>query len=278
MKRERPTGRITQEELIKKIGIPDYAAKMIEAFPLSDGEYEEYRSLFLKDSNAFLTAVRERKEYRLLFLKLYLRMAWEARELYDARGIPERIYYDTFQDIAVWMENCVRAYGEVGIEQYDWLWRHVKGRLFRLGRLQYEVVKGAEEPELNGKKLRQDEIVLNLHIPQGEPLDLEQCKESLREAAGFFENFSEITCHSWLLSPALRQLLPEESNIIKFQSLFSVYGIDRESREAEERIFGRLCENPLDYPENTSLGKAMKKYLLAGGKPGSAYGKCNWQA
>lgn len=45
-----------------------------------------------------------------------------------------------------------------------------------------------------------------------------------------------------------------------------------ENRQAEERVFGRILEDPEAYPENTSLQKALKNYLSEGKKPGVGYG------
>ena len=42
-----------------------------------------------------------------------------------------------------------------------------------------------------------------------------------------------------------------------------MYEVDQE-RQAEERVFGHLEENPAAYPEGTSLQKKMKAALLAG--------------
>ena len=70
-------------------------------------------------------------------------------------------------------------------------------------------------------------------------------------------------CHSWLLCPKLKEILPETSRIIRFQDLFTVYGEDDE-RQAEERVFGAPLDDPRLYSEHTSLQRAMKRALLEG--------------
>ena len=110
--------------------------------------------------------------------------------------------------------------------------------------------------------------ILNVHIPAGEPLDVDTVRAAMEYAPRFYrayfgQEFSLLHCHSWLLSPKLKMLLPEDSRIIRFQNLFTAFEADEE-RQAEERVFGFLAEDPAGYPENTSLQRKMKAALLAG--------------
>jgi hypothetical protein len=79
-------------------------------------------------------------------------------------------------------------------------------------------------------------------------------------------------CHSWLLSPLLKDVLSPESNIIKFQNKFTILYLDKESEQYKERIFGRNYMNMKVYPENTSLQKTTVKYIENGGKLGGGFG------
>ncbi|MDO9543267.1 MAG: acyltransferase domain-containing protein, partial [Kiritimatiellia bacterium] len=64
--------------------------------------------------------------------------------------------------------------------------------------------------------------VLFMHIPAGGGMRLEKCAESLREARKFFRRYfpspapRAIVCSSWMFSPILEQILPADSNLIKF--------------------------------------------------------------
>ena len=82
-------------------------------------------------------------------------------------------------------------------------------------------------------------------------------------------------CHSWLLHPALKEILPPNSNILKFSKDYEVLRVDNRDpfREAW-RIFYCDCDTCKieDYPENTSLQKSVKKWLMDGNKLGSALG------
>lgn len=259
-------------EFYQRIGVTGRMAEAAESVKMPDGDYEAYKRLVFADPERFCKNVRLLGGYRQIFLYLYLRFAADAREAYEKAGIHEKIYWDTMGDIAVWADNCLRQYGEAGIEEAEWLWRHVTMRLFRLGRLQYEIIAPAEDITCNQREVKAGQRALNLHIPQGSPLFPAQCVESLREAEDFFQGYEEITCHSWLLNPVLKQLLGADSNIVRFQSLFDIYSLDASSRQAEERVFGRVEEKPDRYPERTSLQKALKRYLLEGGRVGSGYG------
>lgn len=59
-------------------------------------------------------------------------------------------------------------------------------------------------------------------------------------------------------------MLPEGSNILAFQSLFDFTGEDCSSSGYIEWIFKRKYEDFRDLPEDTTLQRNLKKYLLAG--------------
>jgi hypothetical protein len=127
-----------------------------------------------------------------------------------------------------------------------------------------------------GRTYPEGTMVLNVHIPAGEPLDIAEVRVSMDYAPEFFKMYFQkmctlFICHSWLLSPQLKELLQEDSRILQFQNLFSVYEVDQE-RQAEERVFGYIAENPDAYPERTSLQKKMKAALLAGKRFGMGRG------
>ncbi len=86
-----------------------------------------------------------------------------------------------------------------------------------------------------------------------------------------------MVCESWLLSPALKELLPSESRILRFQEAFDLTEENPEDSSAMEWVFyvtekQRGSVQIEDLPENTSLQRKMKAMLQAGKKPGSAGG------
>ena len=67
-----------------------------------------------------------------------------------------------------------------------------------------------------------------------------------------------------LLSPVLKEFLPEKSNIIRFQNLFHVFEVNHDFPQGEERIFKDVRSDKENYPEESSLQKKAKEYVLAG--------------
>ena len=80
-------------------------------------------------------------------------------------------------------------------------------------------------------------------------------------------------CCSWLLAPALEKLLPPASKILRFQKRFRIIKTDEEASDFTFWVFRTKGKNPQDFPENTTLQKNMKAYLLCGGKVGEALGE-----
>ena len=75
-------------------------------------------------------------------------------------------------------------------------------------------------------------------------------------------------CQSWLLSPALKNILSGNSNILSFQKLFDIVETDEESMAVLDWVFPGFDKVSGKLPENTSLQRNMKKYLLEGKKIG----------
>lgn len=150
--------------------------------------------------------------------------------------------------------------------------------MFRLGRLQFAPNALRDSVSIDGHNFPKGTPVLEVHIPAGEALDNNQVTQSLDLAPVFFrqyfnKDYALFHCFSWLLSPALKDILPEGSRIIHFQDRFTVYRTDDE-RQAEERVFGFLAKDAHAYPENTSLQRELKRYILAGKCVGMGAGVC----
>lgn len=80
-----------------------------------------------------------------------------------------------------------------------------------------------------------------------------------------------MVCGSWLLAPALDVLLPENSGIRRFAGDYRVYDVDEEDQEFYEWLFGEY--KPLEeLSEHTSLQRAVKAHMAAGGRLGMARG------
>ena len=126
------------------------------------------------------------------------------------------------------------------------------------------------------------ENTLRIHIPTGADLTPARLQESIQMADAFLQTFfpayasANMYCNSWLLSPALKALLPDTSRIRQFQNAFIIEKTDPDAQDYLTWVY-RCPTFPSPsleaLPEQTSLQKAMKQYLLRGGKIGTGYGR-----
>ncbi len=260
------------KEFCRGISLMPEAEKKLEEVHVTEKEYMEGKALFQCNKEAFYSMVLERDQFRMLFLYYFSRMGCEVYEEYSRRGIEEEIYWDTFRDITFWCENCLKEFGEYGINQYDWFFRHIEMKIFRFGRLEFEMMPSEWDLEYEGGRIRKGDPVINIHIPQGEKLNISTCVESCQRGRLFWGEEYPCVCHSWLLYPGLTDVLKAGSNILMFQELFEVVKIDYIEREAEWRIFTRVREDPEEYQEETSLQRSAKKYLMEGRRLGNGIG------
>ncbi len=207
---------------------------------------------------------------------------------YKQLGIPEAIYYDTMQDISVWVNTCAREEGIVGLCELSWIRHALYLNLFQIGRLQYQffktnhTVSGIPAGLCAKVPIGSRQPALNIHIPEGGRLDFSACQQSLQEARVFFwqyfpqYKYAGFVCDSWLLDRHNAQFMREDSNILQFASLFDCVVQTRfENNELLRRLWGihkASREELALLPEDTDLQKRAKQYLLNGGKTGSGYG------
>lgn len=113
---------------------------------------------------------------------------------------------------------------------------------------------------------------LYLHIPAGEPLTPEGVEDSLRrmkryycsENSGFYPK--AVICTSWLLDPQLQEILPESSNLVKFQRRGYMLPSTHLSSDTVRRVFGLkgVKEGIRSVPWNTLLRQRIGADLDAG--------------
>ena len=208
-------------------------------------------------------------------LGVILCCALKAKEQYERLGISDEIYYHTMSDIRIWCENNKNK----GLKNYGWLSNHVRCELFRLGRLQFQLYP-CKNRTLIYKKLPFDygESLIYVHIPQGEKLSAEECIRSFEMAEEFFKkyfpdyNYRYYFCESWLLYEGNKEFMKEDSNILKFASMFTHAYSVKIDEQAIERIFGKRRFFKKLYPESSSLQKNAKAYMQEGGRLGVGIG------
>lgn len=255
-----------------KIGLPGEAVRRIAALPAGEKTYREAAPLFRADRERFFARMLQAERPEQYFLYVYCRMAMDVLPEYEKRKIPESVFWDTFRDLAIWCADCFEKTGTYGIRQYEWFVRHMDLTLFRLGRLEFERMPSVWDVRQEPDVLTKGEPLISVHVPAGEPLGEDACRQSVRRAFDFFGRDLPYVCHSWLLGPELPGLLEASSNILRFRELFRVIAVDYLEREAEERIFLRTGPDPRNYPERTGLQRAARAHLIAGGRLGNGLG------
>ena len=243
------------ERLMKQIGIPEGFARQAGELALA----ELYGEPAPPDPDGAGTMIHQLMDAGMSRL-------WGAWA-----GIPEKIWLDTMKCYTRFIGEHRRACGRDGFDRGAWTVRQTEARLFRIGELEYELCRKAG-PEIA------------LHIPSDTVLEPERLNDSLREARAFlaarFPEFAQapVTCESWLLSPVLRELLPENSRILRFQQAFDLTETDPADDAALEWVFHLTAAQReglelRTLPEETTLQRRMKRLLLEGKHPGSARGK-----
>lgn len=184
---------------------------------------------------------------------------------YRALGVNPKILTDTLKCFSRFLAETLVMSGKDRFDRDWWTWRQVSGQLFRIGELEYEMLA---EPK-----------VISIHIPSDAAFTPGNVDASLAAAKAFFGEFfpeyAEVNyvCDSWLLSPKLKELLPETSNILSFQRRFSITHVNTENRDFIGWLFRAEPGTPAEaLPEETSLQRKTKQLLLAGGNIGEAAG------
>ncbi len=174
---------------------------------------------------------------------------------YHRRGIPKSVAVETFMDIPRWVEDHREKTGQLGLVEAKWLEHHIKLELFALGGLQYQLLEPVD-----------GDFTLAIHIPKAADISPAKVDESLAMAMDFFNHDRiRFTCSSWLLSSQLSALLDDTSRIKVFSSRFTRLSDDMTRRQAEERIFGCLKDDPMEYDVRSSLAKKARAFLMEGG-------------
>ncbi|MFF0153854.1 acyltransferase domain-containing protein [Micromonospora sp. NPDC005203] len=254
---------------------PDDAAEIMAGWPDPDSQSWTTELRWLLDRSTALVLAdlgghgwlppgpelpRDRSPaWRHLYVYTYLALVDVVRGYHRDHGITDEVSWATLVDLGRNLAIDRRMHREGWPVMQSWLTLHARGGLYELGRLQYQ--RGG--------------TAIDLHIPEAGPLTPEAVEASLDEARAFFphhfpdEHHTAFACGSWLLDPQLREYLPEDSNIIKFQQRFELdpyeepEGVDA---DVEVRRFAfRTLTTPLDeLPRGTVLQRAIVDHLKAG--------------
>ena len=258
------------ETLCAAIGMPQEVVALLKQTKtgLSDAQEEEFAErLCGAESNAVADELHGRltddaNSVKILFVML--RAATVAKKSYGKAGIPTDIFDATMGCFSRFVREYRIAHGVFGFDRWWWTPRQLGLKLFRLGTLEYELTK------------TDGETAVSIHIPSDADLSQRAVDLSLAEMRRFFERYAggikEYYCRSWLLSPALARVLPSQSKIICFAKRFRIKEIIEDDESYKIWVYRNSDLLPEEFPENTTLQRNLKPYVLSGGKVGEAYG------
>lgn len=119
--------------------------------------------------------------------------------------------------------------------------------------------------------LRYGDKIVNVHIPAHEPFSVELCREAYEKASGIFKKhykdypFKAYCCFSWMLEKRLRDIMQRDTNITKFADDYTVFPLLNDGSEVYTFLFHLQKKmEPQQLPENSSMQRAVKKYLCDG--------------
>ena len=187
-------------------------------------------------------------------------------ENYKRCGISENIFAETMKCFTRFANEHKESFGVYGFERWYWVGRQLSLLLFRIVQLEYEL------SDLDGER------AVSLHIPSDCILSPDEINASLSKGRKFINKYfpdyanGVYYCNSWLLSPALPKLLPESSRIVKFGKLFEIKKTYPEDTGYVQWVYKDKTLSPENFPENTTLQREIKRFVLAGGSIGSALG------
>lgn len=277
------------------------------------------------------------------------------RKKHKSRGIPEDIVKKTLGDLEIAIDTGdyrkESGYWGISARILNWLTNHWRGKLYRLGRLQFiptpfngrllvyrnresdETIAMSEEGlryteegymdgagghydsenvwtaslEVTGKSiignpispsgqamqkkielpfaewelvLAQGYPLLDMHIAAGEPMTWERCGESVETAMDFFPRyfperpFRGFSCFSWILDPQFENLLPDDSNLVRFLREMYLFPIPGGRGSTMQAVFGANEDiSPDELPRKTKMQRAFADHLANGGtfRPGGCF-------
>ena len=147
----------------------------------------------------------------LLPLLALVASADAVRRFHAARGVPPEVSASGLRDLGQQVSVHRRTYGAFGLHTQGWLVCVWSGAYFWLGRLAFNLTR------LDGR------WVIDTHIPESGPLTPGSVDDSFARAREVFgTHFADLPaeeahCRSWLLDPQLAEVLPGESNMVRFQ-------------------------------------------------------------
>ncbi len=204
-------------------------------------------------------------------------------EKYHEKGIDEAIFWDSALDMKYKFKECVNCKEQYGTFVAGWNSGFLALNRFALGRFQFEYNRwdGPDFTTKCGITIKKGDKTVGFHIPSsGVPLTDEVRYDSYKRAYEFFKDWRRddgtmiFECGSWLIYEPYKTFLPENSNTIKFINDFEITDSGEHKKFYDAwRVFDKWgYKRPQYWPEDTSMRRAFKKWVLDGNKTGHGHG------
>ena len=214
--------------------------------------YERLKDSFIDDSKNIGVLTIE----LLAMIKTY--------ERYKELNIDNSIFIDTMKCFKRFLLESKKKNNEYIFDRGWWVYRQLNMSLFRINDLEYELI---------------DNHTIDIHIPSDAKFRKEEVDKSLLEFKKFINKYfieykdARLYCDSWLLSPLLKEILNDKSNIISFQKRFDILNIDKEDKGYIIWVFNKNINTPIiELDEFTSLQRKIKELMKQNIHIGSAKG------
>ncbi|WP_416403229.1 acyltransferase domain-containing protein [Arthrobacter sp. LFS091] len=201
------------------------------------------------------------------WIEALLRFAPTVHSYHVGLGISPAVSAASLGDVGLQLRINRRVHGRFGLDTWSWLTLHMAGNLFRLGRLQFHLVRNSDVAE----QQRGSGWELGVHIPEDGGLSPALVDASFTEAGGFFPRYfpdkpaDTATCDSWMLDPYLLERLPD-SNIASFARRFTLDRCTDAPTDAVYFTFRQRGLQDLDkLPRETSLQRVVLERIDDGG-------------
>ena len=210
-------------------------------------------------------------------LAVYLAAALRTWDLYEKLGISRSIFVDSMGGFSRFVGEHLETYGFYGFDRDFWIYRVLSASLFRLGTLEFEMRSCPNNEMLEGYAVEGDKLI-SVHIPSDAVMTRDNLNQSYEMAGQFFKKYFPeygdviIYCRTWLLAPELKSLLPEGSKILEFQSDYKIINTSSGDTNFIKWVYKKNYDDYTRLPENTTLQRNIKNFLLSGGQMSSATG------
>jgi len=217
----------------------------------------------------------------LVYLLLSLDCVGRVRRLHAEQAVPAHITRCTCTGIGSKAYDYLFFHGRPGTMKWAlwWFRHHVKGELYRVGRLEFmlkqlspEASASTDKELLRALELSPGDYVLDIHIPGGGALTLETVCASLTDGLTFFDSLHPHThikgfeSVSWIFSPDLEAAYPPGANLLRLRDRVHLFPVQSRQVEGLPFIFGTFSENPNDWPQTTSVQRKLTRHISAGGR------------